>query len=200
MTIIARGAEAVLEKDGNLLIKTRVKKRYRIKELDEKLRKTRTRHENSLLREARRAGVAAPQVIEEDETVIKMEFIDGSRVKDILGTQNSSHICKKIGKSVAALHNNSIIHGDLTTSNMILRGEALYFIDFGLGFRSARAEDKANDLYLLHEALESTHFEVLEEAWKAVLDSYRESCHEAKKVLNTLSEIEKRGRYKNRTN
>lgn len=196
--IIARGAEAVLERNGQILIKTRVPKGYRIKELDEKLRKSRTKHELKLLREAMRAGVNTPKIIEEGNIFIKMEFIDGDKVKNIINKNNCSDICNKIGQSIGKIHDADIIHGDLTTSNMIMRDNAIYFIDFGLGFRSQRIEDKANDLYLLHEALESTHFNIIENAWKSVIDAYRESCHEHKKVLNTLSEIEKRGRYKER--
>lgn len=196
--IIAQGAEAVLEKKGNILVKKRVKKNYRIPEIDEKLRKRRTRLEAKLLREAKRAGIPVPQVKEESEFILKMDFINGEKVKDILNPENYEDIGKKIAEEIADIHSNHIIHGDLTTSNMILKDNKIYMIDFGLGFHSQKIEDKAIDLYLLHEALESTHFNVLKKIWKIILETYKESYIEADKVIKTLAEIEKRGRYKER--
>src|SRR3989338_1258450 len=156
------GAEAVLEKKGGVMVKERVKKGYRLSALDEKLRKSRTRKEANLLREARRAGVDVPEIIEEGEFSIKMKSIEGERVKDALSETNCPDICKKIGLAAGKLNSSNIIHGDLTTSNMIVKGDKLYLIDFGLGFSSSKAEDKAMDLHLLREALESTHFSIAE--------------------------------------
>ena len=109
-----------------------------------------------------------------------------------------SDIAAKIGEAAAKLHGYDIIHGDLTTSNMLINEKGIWLIDFGLGFISKRPEDKATDLYLLHEALESTHFEVLEEAWNSILASYNERYGDSGKVIKTLAEVEKRGRYKQR--
>lgn len=198
MQLIAKGAEAELRKDGNTLVKERISKGYRLKELDEKLRKRRTALEARLLREARRAGVLTPQVLEEGKTSLVLEFIEGAKVKDLL-SKNCADISEKIGEAVAKLHNFDIVHGDLTTSNMLINDKGLWLIDFGLGFISKRSEDKATDLYLLHEALESTHFDVLEEAWSAILDSYKEHYQDSGKVIKALSDVEKRGRYKERT-
>lgn len=197
MENFAVGAEAVLKKDDETITKDRLKKGYRIKDLDESLRKKRTRLEARLLREARRI-INAPQVIEESGFTIRMEFIDGKKVKDILNDGNCAAICRGIAAAVARLHSHGIIHGDLTTSNMILKNDEIYLIDFGLGFFSGRVEDKATDLHLLHEALESTHFGILEKAWKIILNTYKEQYAEAEEIIKTLSEIEKRGRYKER--
>lgn len=207
--IIAQGAEAVLEKDDRVLIKNRIEKSYRMPEIDMKLRRSRAKLEANLLRKAKRIGILVPQVLEENEFSIKMEFIEGRKVKDILNKKNANYIMTEAGKAVALLHENDIIHGDLTTSNMILKHETspevrstsfgdLYFIDFGLGFHSARLEDKAVDLHLFHEALESAHFDILEIAWKMFLGSYKKDYKEADKVIKTLLMIEKRGRYKRR--
>ncbi len=195
---IARGAEAVITREDDAVVKERIKKGYRLTELDEKLRKQRTSTEAKLLRAAKRAGVNTPKILGEDKFSLTMEFIDGKKVRDVLSKKNAAEICEKIGEAVAKLHNYDIIHGDLTTSNMILKDEEIFFIDFGLGFASQRAEDKATDLYLLHEALESTHFEILGEAWKTVLNAYRKHYTGAEKVIKTLLEVEKRGRYKER--
>lgn len=191
---IAQGAEAILYRKDGELIKERVKKNYRIQHLDEKLRFRRTRLEANLLREARRVGVATPQVIDVYENTIKMEFISGNRVKEILSFNNYEEIGKKIGLAVAKLHEFNIIHGDLTTSNMILRDDEMYFIDFGLGFHSSKIEDKAVDLYLLFHALESTHWQLLEKVWTVILSAYK-NYKDAERVIKTFHEIKKRGRY-----
>jgi TP53 regulating kinase-like protein len=196
--IIAQGAEAVLSREDTVLKKDRIKKSYRIKGIDERLRKRRTRAEAKLLRTARRTGVAVPGIVDEADFSIKMDFVEGEKVRDILGRKNCQEIGRKVAKSIAMLHDNDIIHGDLTTSNMILKNNEVYFIDFGLGFHSSRIEDKAVDLYLLHQALASTHFDILEETWETILKVYEENSKEAKKVIKTLGEIEKRGRYRKR--
>jgi len=204
--VIAQGAEAILKKN-DFLTKERIKKGYRIPELDIKLRKRRTRLEANLLREASRVGVSTPRVLDQTDFTIKMEFVDGLRVKEALNKDNCNQLAEKIGSTIATLHNYNIIHGDLTTSNMILKHinktdeqfvPQLYLIDFGLGFFSHKTEDKAIDLYLLREALESTHFDIMEETWNAVLKSYRKGYKDSDKVIKTLSAIEKRGRYKKR--
>lgn len=193
--IIAQGAEAVIRKDGSSIVKDRVSKGYRIREIDNALRRKRTRLEARLLREARRAGVMTPQVSEEDDFSIKMGFVDGNRVKESVSAVNFKIISEKIGTAVASLHNYNIIHGDLTTSNMILKQGELYFIDFGLGFTSARSEDKATDLHVLREAIEATHFSIAEKFWLSVMNAYRKNYEGSDKVIKALSKIEKRGRY-----
>ena len=196
--LIAKGAEAELRKEVNTLIKERIAKGYRLTEIDERLRKRRTALEARLLTQARRAGVNTPKVIEEGKTSLMLEFIDGQKVKDILKKDNSIEIAGKIGQSIAKLHEFDIIHGDLTTSNMILKDSELFLIDFGLGFISKRPEDKAVDLYLLHEALESTHFDILDNAWTSILSTYESNFSDSSKVIKALSDVEKRGRYKER--
>lgn len=197
--VLARGAEAVLylDKDGNL-VKERIEKGYRAPQLDKKLRSRRTRLEAKLLREARRAGVATPQVSDVGEDKITMEFVDGDRIRGFLNEENYEHLAKKIGVLIATLHQFDIIHGDLTTSNMILKNDELYLIDFGLGFISSKAEDKAVDLYLLYHALESTHWQIFKNMWRIILKTYNKHYEGAEKVIKTLFEIEKRGRYKER--
>ena len=93
--IINQGAEAILCKEDDVLIKKRVKKGYRIKEIDEKLRKRRTRSEAKLLREGRRIGIAVPSIMDESDFIIKMDFIDGEKIKDILGKENYHELGKK---------------------------------------------------------------------------------------------------------
>ncbi len=199
MKIIARGAEAVLyvSEDG-VLVKERIKKGYRLGAIDDNLRRKRTRTESRLLREARRAGANTPQIHEEEAYSIKMEFLKGEKIKDILNEKNMTMLCTEIGESVGKLHSFHIIHGDLTTSNMIFLSGKVFFVDFGLGYQSHRIEDKAVDLHLLRQALESTHFSVAGKAWKIILKAYERNNSDADKVLRTLHAIEKRGRYAKR--
>jgi len=197
--IIGRGAEAILiHKDGSL-IKRRIKKGYRIKFLDEKLRKFRTRSEAKLISKAS-SEIAVPKIFKVDDKnyEIKMDFIDGKILSmnlDKLPLQKSLKICEKIGKNMARIHDLDLIHGDLTTSNMILNKEEIFFIDFGLGFHSKRIEDKAVDLHLLKQALESKHFKNFKEYFNAVLKGYEFSSN-MKKVLEQFKKVESRGRYR----
>ncbi|MDI6721450.1 MAG: KEOPS complex kinase/ATPase Bud32, partial [Candidatus Aenigmarchaeota archaeon] len=189
------GAEAEIRKSGNEIEKMRIKKGYRIQELDERLRKRRAQLEARLISEARRAGVKTPVVFSSDRFTIRMEYIEGRKVKDVLNEKNAGRLCAGIAEPAASLHNKGIIHGDLTTSNMILKNGEIYFIDFGLGCRSVRAEDKASDLYLLHEAFRSAHFDVSEKGWKTVLKVYREKSNDWNNISKALKKIEKRRRY-----
>lgn len=197
---IARGAEATLSREKidaeEIVVKDRVAKSYRIPQLDAKIRKERTRLEARLLRESARAGVQTPRVIEESGTTLKIEFVDGQRVKEALSKQNFQNICPKIGEAIARLHSYGIVHGDLTTSNMLLRDGKLVLIDFGLGFFSKHVEDQAVDLHLLHEALRATHFEFAEDAWATVLEAYKKNFEGGTEVISRLEKIEARGRYK----
>jgi len=195
MKIIKQAAEAVIYRDNDKIIKERIKKSYRIDDIDNKLRKYRTRSEAKLLNKVDNS----PKVFEVDEKGMKiiMEFIDGKLMKDILDNlkkEKRNLILREIGGKIAKMHDDNIIHGDLTTSNMIVRNK-VYFIDFGLGFNSTRIEDKAVDLHLLKQALESKHYKHFEESFKEILEGYKISRN-WKEVLNRLKKVEKRGRYK----
>jgi TP53 regulating kinase-like protein len=200
--IIARGAEAVLylekTRDGKALVKDRIKKGYRLPELDEKIRSQRTRREESLLARARRAGVAVPMILDSSDSTISMEYIEGDRIKDMLNSvqkNKRNSVYKLIGSAVAGLHSAGIVHGDLTTSNMVLKKGKLYMIDFGLGKFSKKTEDQATDLYVLLEALKSTHFRYMEEAWGMILNVYKQNYPNANEVFKRIEKIRHRRRY-----
>jgi TP53 regulating kinase-like protein len=197
--IIGRGAEAILIHENNNLIKKRIKKSYRIDILDQKLRKQRTRKESKLLEKAAKL-IPVPKVKKVSDTnmEIDMEFIEGKKLSEHLDSlKNAEEICIEIGKNTAKLHDAGIIHGDLTTSNMILadKDNKVYFIDFGLGFESNKIEDKAVDLHLIKQALEAKHFNHYEQFFKAILEGYKASKHH-EATINRLKAVEKRGRYK----
>ncbi len=206
MEIVARGAEAVLYTDElygqKVLVKERLKKQYRIEQIDEKLRKERTKHEIKLIRDARTVGVNTPQILEVDEEACKitMQFIEGIKVKEFFERADKSSIEKlsfEIGRSIGKLHSNDIIHGDMTTSNMIMENGTgdVYFIDFGLGGYSKRIEDKGVDLRLLHGSISSSHYTVLNICWRSILNGYREEYKNAEEVIKKIDEIEGRTRY-----
>jgi len=194
--IIAQGAEALLIYQDGKLIKRRIPKSYRSPELDKSIRIRRTRSEAKILEKVSRI-LNVPKIISVKETEIDMEFIDGKKLSDWLDKfplKKQIKICFQLGESIAELHDNDIIHGDLTTSNMILQKDKIFFIDFGLSFHSARIEDKAVDLHLLRQALESRHFKNWSDLFEAVIEGYKKLGNEA--VLLQLKKVESRGRYK----
>ncbi len=196
MKKIAQGAEAKLYLTDNKIIKDRFKKDYRLKEIDVRLRKSRTKKEAKIFEKLSMLNFPAPKLIETDEKEnIIMEFIKGPKLRDVLEEKDCKSLSEEIGKKIAILHNNNIIHGDLTTSNMILNKE-IYFIDFGLSFFSHKIEDKAVDLHLLKQALESKHYKVWEKCFEVALKGYEKEATDAKEVLKRLEIVEKRGRYK----
>lgn len=225
--ILATGAEAVIYRNKDFVIKKRVKKSYRISEIDEKIRKLRTRGEAKLLERASKV-ILVPAVSKSDEKSkeIVMDFIEGKKLSEYLNNfdlKEQKKIARKIGESVSKLHDVNVMHGDLTTSNMIWKEATpkgaypkrarepaskprkilrkdfykgqLYFIDFGLGFHSIKIEDRAVDLYLLKQALEAKHFENFKILFSEMLKKY--NCKDRDKVLVQLGKVEKRRRYKN---
>lgn len=198
--IIQRGAEAILIKKENLVLKRRIAKGYRFPQLDEKLRKTRTRSEAKILEKIAKI-IPVPKVlkINEKEKEIEMDFVLGLKLSESLDKlKNWKEVCAQIGEGIARLHDAGIIHGDLTTSNLIWVGEnkKVYFIDFGLGFHSNNAEDKAVDLHLIKQALEAKHFGRWQDYFNMIIESYRRNSVRADEVLKRLEKVERRGRYK----
>ena len=197
--ILQRGAEAILYLRDGKLVKERISKGYRVSQLDSKIRKSRTRSEAKLMERARSSGAKIPSTSVEGDFEIVMEYVRGDKLKDVLNGMDSKKmdsVCKEIGETIAKLHSNGIIHGDLTTSNMILKGDSVYFIDFGLGKFSEKVEDQAVDLFLLFEALKSTHFLLLDECWARIMKSYSGSFSKGKEVARRIEKIKKRRRYK----
>lgn len=193
--LIAQGAEAKIFEINNSIVKDRFKKKYRHPEIDEKLRKERTRREIKILSKLENLNFPAPKLIKQDKTIIKMEKIKGPLVKEILEKKDYKKLSKEIGEKLGILHNNLIIHGDLTTSNMIYNKE-VYFIDFGLSFFSDKDEDRAVDLHLLKEALQSKHYKIFEIAFKNALKGYKKTNNHSTSVIKRLETVELRGRNK----
>jgi TP53 regulating kinase-like protein len=205
--LIKKGAEASLYLETwhnrKVIMKRRLPKKYRIPELDRMIRSQRTVHEPNIIHKAKKAGVLTPTIFMVDltEANIIMEFVEGKQIKEILDHVSSEErlsLSRLIGKMIGRLHKHGIIHGDLTTSNMILTPYGkVVFVDFGLSERSVELEPKGVDLHLMKRALQSTHYKHAKECFKAVMEVYGEAVgkEEAKKVAAKIREIEKRGRY-----
>ncbi len=192
--VLAQGAEAKIFLKNNLIIKNRIKKSYRLPELDKKIRKSRTKAETKLLTKASKIIPSVKPLPTKEFDKIKIPFINGIKLSDELNNfelKKQKEIFKQIGKSISELHKEGLIHGDLTTSNMIYKNGEVYFIDFGLGFHSNKIEDKAVDIHVLKQALEAKHFQNWEKLFTAVKQGYKN-----KQVLERLKKVEKRGRYK----
>ncbi|MFH1316383.1 MAG: KEOPS complex kinase/ATPase Bud32 [Candidatus Woesearchaeota archaeon] len=194
MKEIARGAEAVIFLDKGKVVKKRIKKGYRIDEIDRKLRSFRTRREAKIMQKLSKLDFCVPSDVYTDgEEIISMDFIDGKKLRDLLNSQNYKELCLELGMKIRKLHDIHIIHGDLTTSNFIFnkKDKKIYFIDFGLSFYSHKVEDKAVDLHLLRQALDSKHYQFCEDAMKQVLKGYNDP-----EVAARLEQVELRGRNK----
>ena len=190
MEIIASGAEAVIALERNTIIKTRVSKRYRLKEIDETLRRERTRTEARLISEARRCGVPTPIIKDVTGFEIKMEYINGDPLKNVITPELSEQTGEIIGK----LHSCGLVHGDLTTSNIIFMNGKLFLIDFGLAYIDSTLEARGVDIHVLFQTFESTH-EGHEELIEAFKKGYSRTLHGADEVIKRVGEIESRGRY-----
>jgi len=198
--VLYSGAEAHLYLANDKLVKERISKGYRNEFIDNAKRKYPTRKEFKILTKAKKIGMNVPDVFEVDDVNMKvvMEFVKGDNLKNNLDSYEKKKreiVCRKIGEQTALMHDSDIVHGDLTTSNMLLKDEKVYFIDFGLGFISTKIEDKAVDLHLLKQAFESKHFRYSEELFKGVLKGYKKSKN-FEETLERLKKVEERGRYK----
>ena len=207
MMLIKKGAEASLYLETwhgrKAILKRRLVKKYRVPELDREIRIQRTKHEPSIMHKAKEAGVPTPIIymVDISSATIVMEFVEGKRLKealDSLPSEERRKLCRYVGILVGKLHKHGIIHGDLTTSNMILTPEGrIVFVDFGLSEQSFELEDRGVDLHLMKRALLSTHFAYAKECFDSIISGYMEIMGEAetKEVLSKVREIEKRGRY-----
>jgi len=206
-TPFKKGAEASLYladwHGRRVVVKVRIPKRYRPEALDEQIRSYRTVHEPQLMHEAKAAGVPTPLIymVNLADASITMEFVEGQQIKQLLNKVSQDkrrELCVRIGELIGKLHRQGIIHGDLTTSNMILSPEGkIFFVDFGLGEKNSELEAEGVELHLMKRALQSTHYLFWEECFKSVLCGYSSvlGFEATEKVYEKIKEIERRGRY-----
>lgn len=195
MRKIAQGAEAVIFEQKGRITKLRKKKTYRLAQLDATLRTSRTRREAKILEKL--SAIDVPKLLSfSDKTMmIEMEKINGKQLRDVLNAKNCTKLFLEAGQKIGKIHDLGIIHGDLTTSNMMLSKGKVYFIDFGLSYFSSRTEDRAVDLHVLKETLKGKHNEISEKCFNAVLNGYKKSKNSAA-AIKRMEIVEARGRYK----
>ena len=154
-------------------------------------------------------GIRVPEVFYVDKKNRRffMEFLNGVTVKAYLfenmkGKEMSDQgrdVAVQIGEAIAIMHDNRLIHGDLTTSNLMLlppkKDEKLKLavIDFGLGSFDRKEETKAVDLYVLERAFNSTHPNS-ETIFQVVLDAYAKKSEHWKAVGKRFEQVRQRGR------
>jgi TP53 regulating kinase-like protein len=202
-----KGAEAnlyLVDWHGRkVIMKKRVPKKYRQPALDRQIRTYRTIHEPQLMHEAKKAGVPTPILflIDDKNATIIMQYVEGKQIKQLLGEVSETErqrLCLEIGRLVGKLHRFGLIHGDLTTSNMILSPDGrIFFVDFGLGEKTGELEARGVDLHLMKRALQSTHFQFAKQCFESVIRGYADvlGAEASKNVLDKIREIERRGRY-----
>jgi len=204
--VLALGAESVIFKierwNQAFVLKSRQAKPYLLEEIDSLLRKTRTARECRTLIIARTLGVRTPAVYSVDlnNYTILMDFIEGTQFKllaEKLPERQLTRLCFKFGESIAYLHEGEVVHGDPTTSNVIVDNQLrLWLIDFGLSEMNATVEMKGVDLHLIRRALETTHWDRQESMLNATIEGYVAVLGDsAEDPLSRMNEIRERGRY-----
>ena len=193
MDVFSQGAEALIYSTRlygrEILIKFRAPKRYRIRELDEVIRASRTRSEAKLMVKAAQLGVSVPRVAAVGENEIYIEKIDGKLLSRTPITKRHSRLA---GEQLARLHRAGITHGDFTPANLISGKDKIYLIDFGLAQSTSSTEERALDLLLMKR-------QISEGNYREFAKAYSRAFKPSGEVLRRLEEIEERGRYQTRT-
>lgn len=204
--VLTKGAESVIYKieqwGSPFILKWRQGKSYLLKDIDSQLRKSRTSRECKMLTISRSLGVPTPAVysVNLDKHMILMDFISGTQFKQLAGQttpSNLSLLSNRFGQLIALLHEGNVVHGDPTTSNVIVDDQSrIWIVDFGLSEMNATTEMKGVDLHLIHRALETTHWDLQETMLDATLEGYVEVLGKAAEpTLSRMKEIRERGRY-----
>lgn len=191
--MLSEGAEAKVYRSKlygiDIVEKVREPKTYREKSLDLMLRESRTKKEAKAMHRARALGVDVPAIFALGRFSIYMEYVEGTPLKD--SKKVNSRVFERIGGILAVLHNGDIAHGDFTTANVMLSGNKIYIIDFGLAEISSGVEEKALDLLLMKRSITAVQYRAFEKGYLRNRGK--------KEVLARLTEIMLRGRYQTRT-
>jgi len=201
--LIKKGAEAEIWKgkwfNVDAVYKIRKSKPWRHPFLDKLILEKRTIKEARIMYNAFENNINVPYIYDVDisRNTIVMEFVEGIILKELMEAKDSRVflLCENLGKLIANLHNASIVHGDLTPSNVILRKEGdLCILDFGLANFSNRIEDMGIDLHLFLRSLESSFSSLANECFQNFMKGYSHFKHR-NEVLEKVKEIRRRGRY-----
>jgi len=192
-----RGAEAIVEtiewNDQKVISKTRNKRGYRHPALEKKLVKERLRSESRIIERLISHGVNVPAIYSVDisKSCIIMEFIEGITLEKALRGNDFEKCLSKTAQLLSLIHSFNIVHGDPTTSNFMVN-EDVYAIDFGLSTVSDDDEDRASDLRVFLESLDSHHSEI---SGRNIFLSHYSKWSRSDPVLESLKVLELRGRY-----
>lgn len=204
--VLSQGAEAIVHVvrfcDRECVAKRRFRKTYRLRALDERLTRSRLFAEARTIVRARKLGVLAPALVHVDvkESCVYMERVRGTSLKEALrgdgrSREELARMGEEIGVAIARLHDGGIVHGDLTTSNFLVREEdqRIVVIDFGLSYPSNASEDKGVDLYVLERAIAAAHPSqtVL---FDDIIAAYKRTSQMWCATLNRFAEVRARGR------
>ena len=192
--VLSSGAEAtILELSATSLCKLREKKRYRHSLLDAKLRRMRTKREVKVLKFLYEQGIAVPRVFAEnyEQCSFDLEYIHGESLKACM----SQELLVQAFDLIIALHNAGVVHGDLTTLNMLHCKGNVVFIDFGLAEFTHDIEKKAVDLHVFFICLKNNHENYFHLKEK-LLKQYGERAQKGENIVQRLSAVERRGRNK----
>ncbi|PJF19221.1 hypothetical protein PSACC_00961 [Paramicrosporidium saccamoebae] len=178
--------------------KQRFKKDYRHPILDERLNSRRIVQEARCLVKAFKCNVKCPTVyfVDAENGLLVIEFINGVTAKERIIAESIDLLSlgAQLGETIARLHSNDIIHGDLTTSNILLENDQPVLIDFGLASVSNSIEDRAVDLYVLERAITSTHPQCGTQLFKAIVEAYGKVVSNPTATLSKLAQVQLRGR------
>ena len=198
MIRISEGAESVVYSGSvagmRCIIKSRIKKRYRIDALDLRLRLSRTKSEAKIISAAFNAGVNPPRVLLIDGFDLYVERLGGTTLNGMhrLRATERHRIMHEAGRSLGLLHNADIAHGDYTPANIMVDSGIVYVIDFGLAEQTTSVEEKAIDLLLMKRSVEKSYYRAFERA-------YMHASNSGAATIRRLREVEMRGRYQTRT-
>jgi len=206
--VLSVGAEAIIElreENGKkIVLKRRIPKKYRIEELDVKIRRQRNKEEAKILEKLENI-ISVPKLIKQEEFEITMDFVEGESLKAVLEEMENSKVCEtklitqlaeKIGETLVKMHEKNVVHGDLAPSNFIISKDykTITLIDFGLGYFSSSIEDFAMDLFVMEET-----FKIFGHSGKnlfnAASEFYFSNFKKGKDVEKRLEKIRKRRRY-----
>ncbi len=199
------GAESILYVTKYLgkkvVLKHRIRKKYMDDSLSNMLLRKRTISEAKILVESFLSGVNVPLplFLDPEKGILVINYIEGILLKELVEEKPLGWVKEKscaLGEMVKKLHNNNIIHGDLTTSNVIIdKKDTPYLIDFGLAFHSNRPEDKAVDIRVLERAVVSTHTSVKKEFMESFFECYLRNLKDSDEILYRYNRISLMGRY-----
>ena len=203
LQLLARGAEAEVRLGEFMglraVFKVRVRKEYMHPRLDEILRSRRTRREARVLLASRRAGARVPMVyaVFPSLGLLVMEYVEGVRFKEYFNSNPEAgvRLSREAGRLLALIHSAGVVHGDYTTSNLILARDGLYAIDFGLADFDSSVEERATDLHLYRRSLESAHARYARDAYESFVSGYAEVAPDWRDIVERAEEIRLRGRY-----